>query len=109
MSTDFSCSGTQMPLAQGLKALAHPARLAIVELLAERDECVCGEIVDDLPLAQSTVSQHLKALKTAGLVQGTVEGRRTCYCLASKAFATLADDVDAFFNTGILSSIIDSC
>ncbi len=109
MSTDSSFSGTQMRLAQGLKALAHPARLAIVELLAERDECVCGEIVDDLPLAQSTVSQHLKALKKAGLVRGTVEGRRTCYCLDPDAVVALADDVDAFFETVSPSSPVDSC
>ncbi len=80
-------------LAEGLKALAHPARLTIVRLLAERDECVCGEIVDDLPLAQSTVSQHLKALKEAGLVQGTVEGRSTCYCLDPGALRAFEDEI----------------
>jgi ArsR family transcriptional regulator len=66
-------------------------------LLAERDECVCGEIVDDLPLAQSTVSQHLKALKEAELVQGTVEGRSTCYCLDGDAVTALEGDLTAFF------------
>jgi DNA-binding transcriptional ArsR family regulator len=95
---DRSFSETQARLAERLKALAHPARLAIVEILAERDECVCGEIVNDLPLAQSTVSQHLKALKEAGLVQGTVEGRSTCYCLDPEALSALEEEVGAFFD-----------
>lgn len=64
------------------KALAHPARVAILRLLAARRACVCGELVDSLPLSQSTVSQHLKELKAAGLIQGEIEGPRTCYCLA---------------------------
>ena len=63
------------------KALGHPARVRIVEYLQEADRCICGEIVDMLPLAQSTVSQHLKILKESGLVKGVIEGPRTCYCL----------------------------
>ncbi len=109
VTADASFSDTDRRLADTLKALAHPARLAIVRLLAERDECVCGEIVDDLPLAQSTVSQHLKALKEAGLVQGTVEGRRTCYCLDPGAVAALRDDLDAFFDDVDPSSLSPSC
>ncbi len=62
-------------------ALAHPARAQIVQLLVSREACVCGEIVDQLPLAQSTVSQHLKILKDAGLVQGEVDGPKICYCI----------------------------
>ena len=85
-------------VARRLKALGHPARLAIVELLAEREECICGEIVDDLPLAQSTVSQHLKVLKEAGLVRGTVEGRRTCYCLDPEAVRALRATLDDYFD-----------
>ncbi len=64
-----------------LKALGHPTRVRIVEYLQEADQCICGEIVDMLPLAQSTVSQHLKILKESGLVKGVIEGPRTCYCL----------------------------
>jgi ArsR family transcriptional regulator len=64
------------------KALAHPARVAILKLLAARQACVCGELVGELPLSQSTVSQHLKELKAAGLVQGNIDGARVCYCLA---------------------------
>lgn len=63
------------------KALAHPARIRIVEYLKKSDRCICGDIVGILPLAQSTVSQHLKILKESGLVQGEVEGLCTCYCL----------------------------
>lgn len=67
------------------RALAHPARVAIVRLLARRGDCVCGGIVDQLPLAQATVSQHLRVLKEAGLITGQVEGPRVCYCLAPAA------------------------
>lgn len=68
-------------LAKLAKALGHPARVKILRLLARREACVCGEIVDELPLAQSTVSQHLKTLKDAGLVQGEIDGPRVCYCI----------------------------
>jgi DNA-binding transcriptional ArsR family regulator len=64
------------------KALGHPARVAILRLLAQRQSCVCGEIVTELPISQSTVSQHLKELKAAGLVQGEVDGPRVCYCIS---------------------------
>ena len=63
------------------KALGHPARVMIVNYLKRTDRCLCGDIVDLLPLAQSTVSQHLKCLKEAGLIKGKVEGPKTCYCL----------------------------
>lgn len=72
-------------LAELAKALGHPARVKIIRILARRRECLCGEIVDELPLAQSTVSQHLKILKEAGLVRGTVDGPRVCYCLGDGA------------------------
>jgi ArsR family transcriptional regulator len=62
-------------------AIAHPARVQIVRLLIGRETCVCGEIVDQLPLAQSTVSQHLKILKESGLIQGEVDGLKVCYCI----------------------------
>lgn len=72
---------SQKRTAELMKALAHPARIAIIELLAERETCICGDITDELPLAQSTVSQHLKALKTSGIIKGEIDGVRTCYCL----------------------------
>ena len=76
----------EQELADFAKALAHPARIAILKLLAQKNECICGEIVDVLPLAQSTVSQHLKELKNAGLIDGTIDGPRSCYCINWKAF-----------------------
>lgn len=73
------------------KALGHPARIAILKLLAQRSTCFCGDITDVLPLAQSTVSQHLKALKSAGLITGEVEGVRTCYCLNADGIRELQE------------------
>src|SRR4028119_451851 len=70
-------------------ALAHPARVAIVRFLKEKGVCICGEIVEVLPLAQSTVSQHLKTLKEAGLVQGETDGPRSCYCINPAALDRL--------------------
>lgn len=70
-------------------ALAHPARVRIVRLLLSRTSCMCGEIVEEMPLAQSTVSQHLKILKETGLVQGSIDGPRVCYCINQSALATL--------------------
>ena len=72
-------------LARLAKALAHPARVAILRRLMAHGDCVCGEIVSGLPLAQATVSQHLKVLKEAGLIQGEVDGPRVCYCVNPKA------------------------
>ncbi len=76
-------------LAAFAKALAHPARVTILRLLATRTSCVCGELVAELPLAQSTVSQHLKVLKQAGLIRGQISGPRTCYCLEPRALRRL--------------------
>jgi len=70
-------------------ALAHPARVRIVRLLLSRNSCLCGEIVEEMPLAQSTVSQHLKILKETGLVQGEIDGPRVCYCINKAALAKL--------------------
>jgi DNA-binding transcriptional ArsR family regulator len=72
-------------LAEFAKALAHPARIAIMKKLAEQNVCICGEIVDVIPLAQATVSQHLKELKKAGLIDGSVDGVKSCYCINPKA------------------------
>ena len=71
------------------RALGHPARLRILRLLAQRKACICGEIVEELPLAQATVSQHLKVLKQAGLITGQMEGPAVCYCLAPGALSSL--------------------
>ena len=87
----------EQELSQFAKALSHPARIAILKVLAQKNECVCGEIVDVLPLAQSTVSQHLKELKEAGLIKGTVEGPRSCYCINWKAFEKFNQSFNQLF------------
>lgn len=76
-------------LARLAKAVGHPARVTILRMLIDRDSCVCGEIVDRLPLAQSTVSQHLKILKESGLVQGDIDGPKVCYCVNNNMLAML--------------------
>ena len=93
--SEFDTSLVQ--IAQAAKALAHPARLHILMILAEKNECICGEIVDASPLAQSTVSQHLKELRKAGLIQGEIEGPKTCYCLDKKAIAEAERIISHFF------------
>ena len=93
-------------LAVAAKALSHPARLAILQTLAARETCVCGDLVDALPLAQSTVSQHLKALKVAGLVRGEVDGPRSCYCVDGAALREVANGLADLLGP-ILASIPD--
>src|SRR3954464_8625383 len=77
----YEFSVKENKIAKIAKALAHPARIAILDLLAKRQACVCGDIVDELTLSQSTVSQHLKELKEAGLINGEIECSRVCYCI----------------------------
>ena len=86
-------------LADLMKALAHPARIAIVQELARRNQCICGELVEVLPLAQSTVSQHLKALQKAGLVSGTIDGPRSCYCLNDAIFKKADEAITDFLQS----------
>jgi ArsR family transcriptional regulator, arsenate/arsenite/antimonite-responsive transcriptional repressor len=88
----------EQDLANFAKALAHPARIAILKLLAQRNECICGEIVEVLPLSQSTVSQHLKELKNAGLIDGSIDGPRSCYCINWKAFEKFNSEFGLLFN-----------
>ena len=90
-------SRKEQELAAFAKAMSHPARIAILKVLAERDACICGEIVEVLPLAQSTVSQHLKELKNAGLIKGTIEGPRSCYCINWKAFDKFSGEFNVLF------------
>ncbi|MEZ4268781.1 MAG: metalloregulator ArsR/SmtB family transcription factor [Myxococcota bacterium] len=82
-------NGANEALARLAKAVAHPARVAIIRLLIRHDGCIVGDIVDELPLAQSTISQHLKQLKDAGLIRGQVDGPRVCYCVEPGAVALL--------------------
>lgn len=87
----------QNRLANLAKVLGHPARIAILELLSNRGQCVCGSIVDELGLSQATVSQHLKAMKTVGLVQGNVEGTSVCYCLDVKVCQETMNELSGLF------------
>lgn len=90
----------QNSLALIAKALGHPARIAIIEFLVEHKTCICKNIVDELPLSQATISQHLKELKNAGLINGTIEGNSICYCLAPNTFQELTS-----YTQNILNSI----
>ena len=92
-----SFTSEQNQLAGLFKALAHPARIAILQVLISKNACICGDIVDELPLAQATVSQHLKELKNAGLIKGEIEGTSMCYCINEQTWNQVKQLVDQFF------------
>ena len=81
-----------------LKALAHPARLKIVQFLLSTDSCICNDIVAEVNLAQSTVSQHLKELKKAGIIKGKIDGKAVCYCINPESFRQLEGFIDGVFH-----------
>jgi len=91
-------------IAKYAKALAHPARVAILQLLIKKQACICGDIVEELPLSQSTVSQHLKELKEAGLIKGDIDGAKICYCIDEKEWESaktyLSNLFEAYTNKG---------
>jgi predicted transcriptional regulator len=89
----------QNRLATMLKAMAHPARIAILQQIINANACICGDLVEELGLAQATISQHLKELKNAGLIQGTIEGVSVCYCIEPNAWALLSKELGMFFNS----------
>lgn len=91
------------PLALACKALSHPARLAILQTLAQRGVCICGEIVAVMPLSQATVSQHLKVLREAGLIRGEIDGPRSCYCIDETRMRELRERIELLFSS------LDSC
>ena len=91
----------QNRLASMMKALAHPARIAIIQQLIKSQACICGDLVDELGLAQATISQHLKELKSVGLIKGTVEGTSVCYCIDGKVWKQYKAAIDSFFVTYI--------
>ncbi len=96
-SIEFSTKENR--LAKYGKALSHPARIAILKLLAQKQTCVCGDIVDELPLSQSTVSQHLKELKEAGLIKGEIEGAKVCYCIDEKEWRAAQTWLNGLFDS----------
>jgi predicted transcriptional regulator len=89
----------QNRLAVQLKAIAHPARIAILQELIKTNACICGDLVEELGLAQATISQHLKELKNAGLIQGTIEGVSVCYCIEPKAWENLQTELNELFSS----------
>ncbi len=89
----------QNSLAVMLKAMAHPARIAILQQIIKANACICGDLVEELGLAQATISQHLKELKTAGLIQGTIEGVSVCYCINPVVWNEMQEDLKNFFSS----------
>ena len=94
----------QNKLATMMKALAHPARIAIIQQLIKAQACICGDLVEDLGLAQATISQHLKELKNAGLIQGTIEGTSVCYCIDPKVWKQYRTAFEVFFAVDLSSN-----
>lgn len=90
-------SDKQNKLASMMKALAHPARIAIIQHLMKTQACICGDLVEELGLAQATISQHLKELKNAGLIQGSIEGTSVCYCIDPKVWNHYKTTFESFF------------
>jgi DNA-binding transcriptional ArsR family regulator len=89
----------QNQLANTLKALGHPARIAIIEYLLEKQSCICGDIVNELPLSQPTISQHLKELKNVNIIQGSIDGNSICYCLNVETFQKIEKYIQLIINT----------
>lgn len=96
---------SQNKMATIAKALGHPARIAIIEYLMKVNECICGDIVNELPLAQPTVSQHLKELKNAGIIKGNIEGNSICYCIDEETIAVF----NAYFSNIVKSVSQSKC
>lgn len=90
-------SEKQNKLATMFKALGHPARVAILQHIIKSNACICGDLVEELGLAQPTISQHLRELKNAGLIQGTIEGTSVCYCIDPKVWKQFKTALDLFF------------
>ena len=86
----------ELSIAKYAKALSHPARIAILNLLLKKQSCICGDIVEELPLSQSTVSQHLKELKEAGLIKGDIDGVSVCYCIDEKEWKKASSLISGF-------------
>ncbi len=96
---------SQNQIAKMAKALGHPARIAIIEYLMKVNQCICGDIVNELPLAQPTVSQHLKELKNAGIIKGSIEGNSICYCIDENAVSML----NSYFSNILQNVIKGNC
>jgi DNA-binding transcriptional ArsR family regulator len=95
----YEFSTKENKLAKYTKALGHPARIAILKILATKSTCQCGDIVEELPLSQSTVSQHLKELKEAGLIKGEIDGAKVCYCIDEKEWKAAQTWINQLFDS----------
>ena len=93
----------QNNLATSLKALAHPARIAILQYIIKQNACICNDLVEELGLAQATISQHLKELKSIGIIKGSIEGTSVCYCINESVWQKLKNELNMFFvdNVGV--------
>ncbi|MFD2563879.1 ArsR/SmtB family transcription factor [Aquimarina rubra] len=89
----------QNELAQLFKILGHPARIAILQYISKQDACICNDLVEEIGLAQATISQHLKELKSIGLLKGEIEGKSMCYCINIDRWNELQQNLNSFFNT----------
>lgn len=98
VTKEIDYTKAELNIAKYAKALAHPARIAIIQLLLRKQACVCGDIVDELPISQSTVSQHLKELKDVGLIKGEIDGTSVCYCLDEKEWLKASSLISDLFN-----------
>ena len=94
----------EIELAKYAKAISHPARIAILNFLIKKQSCVCGDIVDELPIAQSTVSQHLKELKASGLIKGNIDGVSVCYCIDEKEWKKASQSIGLLFEKFITNN-----
>ena len=93
-------------LASLLKVLGHPARIAILQYIISQKACICNDLVDELGLAQATISQHLKELKSIGIIQGSIDGKSVCYCIEETAWKRFQEEFNTFFNQTVT---IDKC
>ncbi|MBS7332316.1 MAG: winged helix-turn-helix transcriptional regulator [Weeksellaceae bacterium] len=94
-------TGEQNKLATLFKVLGHPARVAIIQHIIKQNACICTDLVDELGLAQATISQHLKELKSIGIIQGSIEGKSVCYCIDEKVWASIQNEFSNFFNQNV--------
>ncbi|AZA87618.1 ArsR family transcriptional regulator [Chryseobacterium shandongense] len=96
----------QNNLATSLKALAHPARIAILQYIIKQNACICNDLVEELGLAQATISQHLKELKSIGIIKGSIEGTSVCYCIEENVWEKLKNELNMFFVDNVA---VDKC
>ncbi|QDO94979.1 winged helix-turn-helix transcriptional regulator [Formosa sediminum] len=102
-------SDKQNEMAKIAKVLGHPARISILEYLIKSSTCVCGDLVDEIGLAQPTISQHLKELKNAGIIKGTIEGTSVCYCIDIEKWKAIQSMLNLFFDQALPCTDTDCC